>query len=180
MARCASCGRPLCLTCAVPVRGRVLGAECLTAALGPDAVPDDAIAAREPSSSSSALTGVAFALALVATFLPWSRFGIGSDAFGAWGKSIRWSLLTAVAAASGLALWIVLRAFRPRPRPWMGLALAILGALLVLGALLAILRPPPFTRTWVGPWVAMGAGVMPMASGVRSRWAGSLRPIPRS
>src|SRR6266545_746437 len=36
VAECQSCGRPLCLPCAVPVRGRVLGVECLEAALGPD------------------------------------------------------------------------------------------------------------------------------------------------
>jgi peptidoglycan/LPS O-acetylase OafA/YrhL len=155
------------LTCATPVRGRVLGAECLTAALGPDAVPEDAIGVRPPSSPFGALTGIAFGLGLAATVLPWSRFGVGAEAFGAWGRTVRWSILAGGAAAAGAALWLALRVWRPTPRTWMRVALALLGGLSAAAALLAVLRPPPFTRTWIGAWVAVGAGILAAATAAR-------------
>jgi len=167
VAGCDSCGRPLCLTCATPVRGRVLGVECLTAALGPDAVPEDAVRVRRPSSPFGTLTGVAFGLGLAATVLPWSRFGIGAEAFGAWGRTVRWSILAGGAAAAGAALWLALRVWRPAPRAWMRVALGLLGGISAVGALLAVLRPPPFTRTWIGAWVAVGAGLFAAATSVR-------------
>jgi hypothetical protein len=167
VARCDSCGRPLCLTCATPVRGRALGAECLTAALGPDAIPEVAIRVRRPSPAFGALTGVAFALGLAATVLPWSRFGMGAEPFGAWGRTVRWSILAGVAAAAGAALWLALRIWRPAPRTWMRVALGLLGGLLAAGALLAVVRPPPFTRTWIGAWIAASAGILAAASTVR-------------
>lgn len=180
MARCDSCGRPLCLTCATPVRGRVLGAECLTAALGPYVVPEDAVRTRKPSSPFGALTGIAFALAVAATILPWSRFGVGSEAFGAWGGAVRWSILSGSAAVAGLALWLALRALQPAPRRWMRIALGFLGGLSAAGALLAIVRPPPFTRTWVGAWVALGAGALASAAALASRRPGEGRSSPHS
>ena len=40
VARCSACEEPICLPCAVPVRGRVVGPECLAAELGdPDLRP---------------------------------------------------------------------------------------------------------------------------------------------
>ena len=173
VARCDSCGRPLCLICATPVRGRVLGAECLTAALGPDAVPEEAILVKGPSSPFGALTGAAFGLAVIATILPWSRFGMGSEVFGAWGRTIRWSILAGGAAVVGLALWLALRTLRPAPKPWMRAALGLLGGVVAAAALLAILHPPPFTRAWVGAWVAMAAGALACATAFARRWVGS-------
>jgi hypothetical protein len=173
VARCDSCGRPLCLTCATPVRGRVLGTECLSVALGPDAVPEEAIRVKGATSPFGALTGAAFGLAVLATILPWSRFGMGSEVFGAWGRTIRWSILSGSAAAVGLALWLVLRTLRPGPKPWMRVALGLLGGVAAGDALLAILHPPPFTRAWVGAWVAMAAGALACATAFARRWVGS-------
>jgi hypothetical protein len=161
------------LICATPVRGRVLGAECLTAALGTDAVPEEAILVKGPSSPFGALTGAAFGLAVIATILPWSRFGMGSEVFGAWGRTIRWSILAGGAAVVGLALWLALRTLRPTPKPWMRAALGLLGGVVAAAALLAILHPPPFTRAWVGAWVAMAAGALACATAFARRWVGS-------
>jgi hypothetical protein len=137
----------------------VLGAECLTAALGPDTVPEDAISLRR-SSPFSAVIGIAFGVGLAATVLPWSRFGMGAEAFGAWGRTVRWSIVAGVAAAAGVGLWLALRVWRPAPRPWMRVALGLLGGVSAAAAVLSILRPPPFTRTWIGAWIALTAGVL--------------------
>ena len=81
--RCDVCGRPLCVECAVPVRGRVLGAECLPEVLGSD------LPATEPPrpwrslrSPVDRVIGAAFAVAALATLLPWTRFSTGSGFAG--------------------------------------------------------------------------------------------------
>ncbi len=146
----------MCLSCAIPVRGRVLGSECLAEALGPDAPPDEA---QVPTGGGRrTIAGLAFAVAVLSTVLPWSRFGEGDSIFGAWSASPRWSLLAAVAAVGGLALWLVTwrRADRPAAE---AAALAILGGLVALGALLAVLRPPYATSASFAPWITLAAGL---------------------
>jgi hypothetical protein len=157
VASCDDCGRPLCLSCAVPVRGRVLGPECLVAAIGPDpSLPE--VSERDPGSSARAAAGVAFCLAALATVLPWSRFGSGSEPFGAWSSSPTWSMLAAAAAIAGLLVWVGRRFAAGTPARW-DVLLALVGALVALASVLAILRPQPFTSPWLGPWVSLVAGV---------------------
>src|SRR5438034_11336569 len=65
---CAGCRRPLCLTCAVPVRGALVGPECLSSYVE-DAPPvDPAHAVR--SGAGDVLAIVGFAIVLVASVLP--------------------------------------------------------------------------------------------------------------
>jgi len=165
VAVCDGCGRPLCVSCAVPVRGRVLGTECLADALGPDAPPAEAGPQLGPRSARETTAGVAFALAVAATILPWSRFGEGSGPFGAWSRSPRWSLLAAVAAVAGLAAWFVLRRLGTHTPRWEGV-LTVLGGLIAAGGLLAALRPPSFTHAWFAPWIAVAAGIGALAASV--------------
>jgi len=165
VARCAGCDRPLCLSCAVPVRGAVLGVECLPEPLGDEPPP----VLRAPGSSPLQLTtGAAFALALVATMLPWSRFGVGSGAFGAWDQPPRWSSLAAAAAVLGCFAWGSRRLLIPSPR-WLDAAIAVFGGLIGVGATLSIWHPPAFTRAWIGPWVALVAGAVACGSAVAGR-----------
>jgi hypothetical protein len=159
--RCDGCGRFLCLSCATPVRGRLLGQECLAEELGAE-VREDA----GPESSRDlrqTIAGAAFAVALVSTFLPWSRSGEGAGVFGAWGRELHWSLLAAVAAVAGLLLWAARRRYGLH-RPAWDFALTALGALVAVGALLAVLRPPSFSRVWFAPWIAVAAGVAALAA----------------
>ena len=157
VARCDGCGRRLCLPCAVPVRGLVLGSECL---------PEQAASDRDRDTGGERLaltreriaTGAAFAITLVATVVPWTRFGVGSGVFGAWVSGPRWATLSAIAAAAGCGTWIVQHVRARAPRRF-DVALTMLGGLVAVGALLAMARPPAFTRTWIGPWVALAAGV---------------------
>jgi hypothetical protein len=162
VATCAGCGRPLCLTCAVPVRGAVLGVECLPEPLGDDPPPAPRAARRPPL---QLVTAGALALALVATVVPWSRFGVGAGTFGAWEQAPRWSSLTAAAAVLGCLAWAARRLLLPARR-WPGVAIAVLGGLVSLGAAMSIWHPPAFTRTWIGPWIALAAGVVACVSSV--------------
>lgn len=165
MARCDGCGRPLCLACATPVRGGALGAECLQAAIGPDApVPERTSVGTPPA---RIVVRAAFALAVVATVLPWSRFGAGSGAFGGWSRSPRWSIPVAVAATVGL-LVAVGRPRLPGGRVWDAVLVAA-GAVLTAGSALSLLAPPDFASPWIGPWVAFFAGLAALAASLAAR-----------
>lgn len=159
VARCEGCGRPLCLSCAVPVRGQVLGAECLPEPFGAD-VPT---APRPGSTPLQLVAGGGLVLALLGTFLPWSRSGFASGAFGAWGQPARWATLTVVAVVLGIVAWGVRRALLQAPR-FLDPVIAVLGGLASAGALLSMWHPPAFARTWIGPWVAFAGGAIACAS----------------
>ena len=164
--RCDVCGRPLCIECAVPLRGRVLGAECLPGVLGTD------LPATEPPhpwrslrSPVDRITGAAFAVAMLATLLPWTRFSTGSGFAGGWAFDVRWSILAAPAAAVGLGVWVV---FGRRPSTTR-LAALVCGPLVVVGSLFAILNPPPFTKPDLAPWIALIAGAVATVAAVFAR-----------
>jgi B-box zinc finger protein len=150
IARCAECDRPLCVQCAVPVRGRILGPECLRKALG-DEAPREPTPKRARRATSELVAGAAFACALVLTLLPWTRFGTGSGFAGAWATDLRWSMLAALAAFAGVAAWLAGRRFGR-------LALrteVVAGVLGGVGALMAMVHPPPFKHASIEPGIAL-------------------------
>jgi hypothetical protein len=150
VARCEVCDRAMCLACAIPVRGVTVGQECLALTLG-DGAPPPSGPDRPPVDVARWVTFAGFALAVAATLLPWSRFGTGSEPFGAWGDTFRWSLVAGVAAVTGLVLTLL------RGRSvWATPALAVT---IVSASILAIVDPPAFTSPWLGPWLALGGGV---------------------
>lgn len=160
----------MCLSCTVPVRGGTVGQECLSIALGPDAPPPEA-PRRPPGSLARWVAVTAFAVAVLATALPWSRFGTGSGPLGAWGDSPRWSVLAGVASLGALGASLALRV-RPSAA-WSATAVAS-GAVVVAASILTIVLPPAFTSPWLGPYLCAGtaaAGVMAAAS----VWSGAVR-----
>lgn len=149
----------MCLACLTPVRGRAYGFECLPTILGSDAPPAFEPGGVRPDRASRVVTLAAFGAAVLATTLPWSRFGPGSGAFGAWTRAGRWSLLALAAAVAGLVLAIVsLR--RSEPSRTRDLACVILGGSVALAAALSVMFPPAFSRPWLGPWVALPSGLL--------------------
>ncbi len=149
----------MCLSCAVPVRGKVFGAECLKSALGPDA-PVDSVVPVPSGRGEWAAIGVGFAVAATSTALPWSRFGDGSTAFGAWALSPRWSMLAALSAVVGLLAWLFLRMRADRLGLASGVTLGVFAVLETMGAALAIANPPPFSEPAAAAWIALGAGTL--------------------
>jgi hypothetical protein len=139
----------MCLACAIPVRGMTVGQECLELVLG-DEAPPPSPPETPPVDVARWISLGGFALAAVATLVPWSRFGTGSEPLGAWGDSFRWSLVAAVAAVVGM----LLAATRPRSR---GAVLAA-AVIVVSASILSVTDPPAFTSPWLGPWLALAGG----------------------
>jgi len=160
--RCDGCGRALCLSCAVPVRGSLLGAECLPERIGGEPAPPPAPEPAWPS----ALIVACLALCLLGTALPWSRAGPDAGAFGAWGGPPRWATLTTLAAVAGVVVWLVARFTRLLPERTADRALAVLGGLAAVGAALAIWHPPAFTPVWLGGWVSLAGGLGTCAAAI--------------
>jgi len=151
------------MICAVPVRGRVLGPECLAAELGDPAITAPPEPDRAVAGSWAAVAGAA--LALLATAGPWTRTGAGDRLLGAWVPSFRWSMVAAVVAAAVLpGLWWYRRSRSPSVT-----MLAIVGGTgVAVTSALAIAFPPTFQVASWGPWVAAGGGAMAAAGGIVS------------
>jgi asparagine N-glycosylation enzyme membrane subunit Stt3 len=151
----------MCLKCAIPVRGRTLGSECLATALGEEA-PAQEVAARAPAEGRRTLARIGLVVAALATILPWGRFGPGSGPFGAWSFDPLWSMVAAIAATTGLVLAVTQPMARERSRAW-DLACLVTGLLVILGSALALARPPAFASPWLGPWIALIGGLLAVA-----------------
>jgi hypothetical protein len=169
VATCDGCGRALCLTCAIPVRGRTFGAECLATVLGPEVPVPEEGPSRPPGITARIVARWALALALVGTMLPWSRAGVGAGAFGAWTDPPRWSSLAAVAAVAGLLLSIA-RGFASSPGRGWDVGTAVAGALTILGTGLAARQPPDFSGPWLGPWITLVAAAAAILALLSALW----------
>jgi hypothetical protein len=158
------CTRPLCLSCAIAFRGRVLGPECLATVLDDAPRQAPAPAPRYPRGDLLALIG--FGLVLLLTVFPWTRFGDRSGPFDAW--RIHWSLVATVSSALGLAFTI--RALvRPGDPRFEAAVVAVLAVLAGLGAVLGQLRPPPLSEpTLAASFAVLGAGLALAGAGVKT------------
>jgi hypothetical protein len=166
VARCAHCERPVCIACAVPVRGAVVGAECLSAELGSPWTP-----AAPGGRLALSLSGAAMMIALVATLCPWTRLGRWLAAW-AWpiADDVPWAMLAATGSLAGCLLWLVAR--RRERVQGIAIALAAAGLVVGLGSSLSIANPPAFTHAWFGPYVALPAGLgAALAAAVAARRA---------
>ena len=149
----------------------MLGPECLEAAIGPDpSLPE--VPERDPAQRARVAATVAFAVAVISTALPWSRFGAGSDVLGAWSDTPAWSMVAAVAASLGLVISLV-GSFTRRGPAVLDVLATLAGLAVTAACVLALVRPRPFTSPWLGPWVALGAGfpatIAAIGARIRSR-----------
>lgn len=167
-ATCEVCGRPLCVECAVPVRGRVMGVECLSEVLGEEvavAAPLPTWRSRAIRSRTDAGIGAFIAVAALVTLLPWTKFGTGSGFGGAWAVDQRWSIVAACAGVAGLVAWLLLGRRRTAAR----IVAIVSGSVVAVGSLMAILNPPPFTKPALAPWIALVTGAGAGAVGLSAR-----------
>jgi len=146
VASCDVCGRPLCVACAVPVRGSVVGPECVGEVL-PD-VPEPAVPAR-PRSWGRRATVAGFAIVLASTIRPWAGYGDASGSMEAW--TLHWSLLAVAASLAGLIALFVFHRRRADPLVEAGVALALAAAAL-LGTALHGYHPPPLSTAVTTGW----------------------------
>lgn len=162
---CDGCGEPLCLACAVPVRGRVLGPVCLETELGDPPAPPEAAPALPGRARDVADAGLL--ATLLATVLPWSGVGLGAGPFGAWGTADpRWASVVVLASLGGCAATAMARARMSRVTERIDRAVAVAAVLAAAAALLAIVVPPPYTSPAIGPWVAACCGIVASAGAV--------------
>jgi hypothetical protein len=156
VAQCQDCQRFLCLSCAIPFRGRVLCAADAARELGgPEPLPQPvARSTRRPL----VMVGLLL-LALVATLPPWHRSGVLTSALSAWRPTDPWAMVSCLALAVG-TLMAVGTAVRGRPA-WLGPAST--GAALAGGAaaIVALLRAPDYFSPTPAPFavVALTLGV---------------------
>jgi hypothetical protein len=160
--KCEVCGRALCLTCAVPVRGAVIGRECVPTVLEDAPPPVPAPLPALPGGEGLAIAG--FALVLAMSVLPWSRFGSDSGFFGAW--SGHWSLLAMVSALAGLA-FAVAAWRRPRHPVLEAAAYAAFSILAGAACLLHQINPPPLSASSGVPLLGLVGAGLAMAAATR-------------
>ena len=158
--RCAECGRAACLSCAIPVRGRVLCAECARRIVGEPvrgAAPPRGLGSRIPDLAAAILLGTA----LLATLVPWDRFGTLTGRLSAWRVgSDPWPPLAAVLLLVGtLAAGVVLLRRWPPILRYSAVAYTAVGAAAAVAVLVALLRAPDFASHTPAPFVAF-AGAM--------------------
>ena len=118
----------MCISCAIPVRGIVVGPECLGGMIE-DAPPLEQTAPRF-SLRADTLAVIGFALVVVVSLFPWSRFA-SSGFFDAW--TVHWSLLAVGAGAAGLLFSLAVRRWPLDPRVEASVY-AVLGLLVATGA----------------------------------------------
>lgn len=152
----------MCLWCAVPVRGVAYGAECVGGVIG----EADPVQPAAPRRRPPIHVAIGFGLAVAATVLPWTTFGEGSTAFGAWSLSPRWALLAAFAAVGGVVVALLGLRRPAHNRRWDTVTIG-LGVAVVLGGTLEWFRPPFPSHPSIVPWIAAAAGLFAAGSGLR-------------
>ena len=173
----------MCIACAVPVRGGVVGPECLGRVLGPDVPDDPELQPGRPRRLPLPAVGGGFLAAFLASAIPWTNAVTSSHVRGLFGSfqlsPASWALLTAIASAAGLLGWVAL-ALRPGlVRPSVLVVMAALGAAGAVGALLFVTFPPFATHPWLGPWVALPTSAFAAGACLAAARAASGRPTAR-
>lgn len=154
------------MECAVPVRGLVLGPECLGDIMGNDDRSWRTSGTRRALRPGMAALGGLFLASVLLTLVPWTRFGSASGALDAW-RWPQWSLLVAAVAALGLGLWAY-QWWRPRMTDrTAGKILAVLAGTVAVGSSLAALFPPALTRTTPLPVIECVVALAGVAASVR-------------
>jgi hypothetical protein len=148
VASCAICQRDLCLECAIPVRGRVVGPECLRTLVEdlPEQPPPPP--PGRPRGDWFALVG--FVVVLVASVFRWATFAVGGGGLGeAW--RLHWSLLAVTSSALGVVAVVVVRRRGLPARPTAAVY-GLLAALVATGLVLHAIHPPPVSSGVVDSW----------------------------
>jgi hypothetical protein len=165
--RCASCGRTACLSCAVPVRGRVLCVECATREVGvtPPAV------SREPRRvvvATHVAAAALFAVGFLVTLAPWDRFGILTTMFSAWRSDPNpWPLIASISLLVGTLASLAALALRTGPMTRYAAGIYAILALVGGSATTAeLLGTPSYVVHTPAPYVILAASLVLLGLGI--------------
>ena len=164
--RCTSCGRTACLSCAVPVRGRVLCIECATREIGIPASP----APPEPRRLFRAghlAAAALFGIGVLATLAPWDRFGILTTKLSAWRPENPWPLATSISLLVGMLA--ALAFLSPRMRRlsrFSAAAYTILALLAGSATIVELLGAPAYAIPTPAPYVVLAASLAILGLGI--------------
>lgn len=164
--RCASCGRTACLSCAVPVRGRVLCIECATREVG---VPTPSVPAKARRVFKAAHVGVAalFGVGVLATIPPWDRFGILTTMLSAWRPENPWPLVASISLLVGaLAALAFLAPRMRRLSRYSAIGYAILAIVAGTATIVALVRAPSYVIHTPAPYFILGACLAILVMGI--------------
>jgi hypothetical protein len=161
--RCQECGRPACLACAVPFRGRLLCRTCAARALGAPR-PEEAV--PRPSTGPDVAAGAVLAVGLLATIPPWHQAGSLSGALSAWAPSSELPVFVAVLALAGAAALTLGVALLHRPGRGPTAGAAALSAVAAGAIAFSLIRAPDFYAFTPAPFVALAAGMVAAVIGV--------------
>ena len=161
--RCQECGRPACLGCAVPFRGRLLCRTCAARALGTPR-PEEAVPGA--STGPDLVVGAALAVGLLATIPPWHQAGSLSEALSAWSPSGELPVFVAVLALAGAAARTLGAALLHRTGRGSTAGAAALSAVEAGVIAFSLIRAPDFYAFTLAPFVALAAGMAAAVMGV--------------
>jgi hypothetical protein len=170
---CASCGRAVCLSCAIPFRGRVLCEECAARELG-DPAPPPRPAARRPRRTELAAV-LLLAAAVVATVPPWHSFGSLTGVLSVWrSDQDPWALAAAIGTLAAFlpTLWVAL--LRRGPGTLLVAACGVLSVAAAVAAARAIFGALDYVDHTAAPYVTL-AGAAGAAVFLLGRLARSAR-----
>jgi hypothetical protein len=170
---CNVCGKAICVSCAIPVRGRLVCHDCLGTVLE-DAPVTLVPPARMPVlGPGDVLAIVGFGLVVALSILPWTHFGDSSGFLEAWLP--HWSLVAVGGSAVGLAFAVQALRRRVDPRMMAGVY-AALASMVGIASILHRRHPPgaPFASAGgvsrlalIGAAVALVGGLVKGASVLR-------------
>lgn len=156
---CDSCGNGLCVACAVPVRGGIVGVECVEQVLGTPPQPP----VRPSRSLEGRLAGTGLVIAALASVFPWTRTGVGDGVFGGWDSVPSWSFAASALAVAVVVAWL---GAGPSARRGAGTIAIGGGGLVLAAAAMAVIHPPFLTRPWLGPFVAIAGCLLAIGAAV--------------
>jgi hypothetical protein len=136
---CDVCGKAICVSCAIPVRGKLVCHDCLGTVLE-DVPATSAPPERLPlPGRGDAFAAMGFGLVVVLSVFPWTRFGDRSGFLEAWLP--HWSLIAVGAATAGLVFAV--RTFRRPLDPRVVASVYVALGLVVGAASILHRRHPP-------------------------------------
>jgi hypothetical protein len=165
---CDVCGKSICVSCAVPVRGRLVCHEDLGALLADESVPTRPPEVVRLPAGGDALAIAGFSLIVVLSVFPWTRFGDNSGYFEAW--SLHWSLLAVAGAALALA-FAVRSLWRPTDPRVVAAVYAGMGLIVGGASILYHQRPPgaPLASAAITSRLALLGAALAVVGGVAKR-----------